>query len=159
MLDFVNERHVGDRLPAQRFRFFVLIPRPVTNDSLELIAAARRGAAKACREGDAYIKAGIMLNDLLPEDERPRTLFGAGTAKRDRLMNALDQVNSRFGTCKAVTASHGFKRERKMRSDLRLHAWTTSIAEVPAVWPTDAIREDTMTTSVYLRTAASRHAG
>jgi len=47
----------------------------MTNDSLELVAAARRAAERAWREGDAYTKAGIMLDDLLPEEDRPRTLF------------------------------------------------------------------------------------
>jgi len=59
---------------------------PMTNDSLELIAAARRGAEKAWRDGYAYTKAGIMLDDLLSEDERPRTLFEEtdGGTRRDQ---------------------------------------------------------------------------
>jgi hypothetical protein len=44
-------------------------------------------------------KAGIMLDDLLPEDERPRTLFEEDTAKRDRLMGALDQWQIRDVDC------------------------------------------------------------
>jgi DNA polymerase V len=74
-----------------------------------------------------------MLDDLLPEDDRPRTLFEADTAKRDRLMGALDAINGRFGTWTAVTASQGFKREWKMRSEMRSPCWTTDIAQVPVV--------------------------
>lgn len=93
----------------------------------------RRGAEKAWRDGYAYTKAGIMLDDLLPEEERPRTLFEEDTSKRDRLMGALDAINGRFGTWTAVTASQGFKREWKTRSEMRSPAWTTDIAQVPAV--------------------------
>ncbi len=93
----------------------------------------RRGAEKAWRDGYAYTKAGIMLDDLLPEDERPRTLFEEDTAKWDRLMGALDAINSKFGTWTAVTATQGFKREWKMRSEMRSPAWTTDIAQVPTV--------------------------
>ncbi len=93
----------------------------------------RRGAEKAWRDGYAYTKAGIMLDDLLPEDQRPRTLFEEDTAKRDRLMGALDTINGKFGTWTAVTASQGFKREWKMRSEMRSSAWTTDISEVPIV--------------------------
>ncbi|MGC5796181.1 hypothetical protein [Sphingomonas sp. NFX23] len=66
---------------------------PMTNDSIELIAAARRGAEEAWRDGYAYTKAGIMPDDLLPEDERPSTLFEADTTKRDRLMGTIDAIN------------------------------------------------------------------
>ena len=45
-----------------------------------------------------------MLDDLLREDERPRTLFEADKAKRNRLMGALDAVNGKFETWTAVTA-------------------------------------------------------
>jgi DNA polymerase V len=96
-----------------------------------MIAAARRGACKIWRDGYAYTKAGIMLDDLLPEEERRRTLFEADTNKRDRLMTALDDINGRFGSWTAVTASQGFKREWKARSLMRSPAWTTDILQVP----------------------------
>jgi hypothetical protein len=92
---------------------------PMTNDSPELTAAARRGAEKAWRDGFAYTKAGIMLDDLLSQDERPRTLLEADTAKRYRLRSALDAINRKFGTWTAVSASQGFKRKWKMRSEMR----------------------------------------
>ena len=106
---------------------------PMTSDSLELIAAARRCAERAWRDGYAYTKAGILLDDLVAADDRPRTLFEADTEKRDRLMAALDEVNGRFGTFTAVTAGQGFKRQWRLRSEMRSPAWTTRIDEVPTV--------------------------
>ena len=106
---------------------------PMSSDSIELIAAARRAAEKAWRDSYAYTKAGILLDDLLPEDERPRTLFEADTAKSKSLMSALDAINNKFGTWTAVTATQGFKREWRLRSEMRSPAWTTKIADVPTV--------------------------
>ena len=106
---------------------------PMTSDSLELIAAARRAAERAWREGYAYTKAGVLLDDLVAADMRPRTLFEGDTEKRARLMGALDEINGKFGKWTAVTASQGFKREWKLRSEMRSPAWTTSITEVPTV--------------------------
>jgi DNA polymerase V len=63
----------------------------------------------------------------------PRALFETDAAKRDRLMGALDAINGWFCTWTAVTASQGFKRQWKMRSEMRLPAWTTDVAEVPKV--------------------------
>jgi DNA polymerase V len=127
---FHTNKHKPDRPQYGGSRMVTL--HPMTNDSPELIAAARRGAEKAWRDGFAYTKAGIMLDDLLREDERPRTLF-EDTAKRDRLMGALDAINGKFGTWTAVTASQGFKRDWKMRSEMRSPAWTTAISQVPSV--------------------------
>lgn len=81
---FHTNKHKPDRSQYGASRMVTL--HPMTNDRLELIAATRRGAEEAWRDGYAYTKAGIMLDDLLPEDERPRTLFEEDTAKRDRLM-------------------------------------------------------------------------
>ena len=38
-----------------------------------------------------------MLDDLVAAELRPRTLFEGDTDKRDRLMDALDDINGRFG--------------------------------------------------------------
>jgi DNA polymerase V len=61
---------------------------PMTNDSLELLAVARRGTEAAWRDGFAYPKADIMLDDLVAADMRPRTLFEGDVDRRARLMTA-----------------------------------------------------------------------
>ncbi|HET9511784.1 MAG TPA: DUF4113 domain-containing protein, partial [Sphingomonas sp.] len=106
---------------------------PMTDDSLELLAAARRGVEAAWRDGFAYTKAGIMLDDLVAAQLRPRTLFEGDVYRRARLMTALDEVNGRFGRFTAVPGAQGFKREWRMRGENKSPAWTTRIAEVPVV--------------------------
>jgi DNA polymerase V len=106
---------------------------PMTNDGLELVAAARRGAQHAWRNGYSYTKAGVMLDDLVRADLRPRTLFEGDTDKRGRLMEALDEINGRFGRFTAVPAAQGFKREWKMRAEMKSPAYTTRIDQVPSV--------------------------
>ncbi len=128
---FHTNRHKPDRPQYAGSRTMSL--HPMTSDSLELIAAAKRGAERAWRDGYAYTKAGVMLDDLVAAEVRPRTLFEEGTEKRDRLMGAIDEINGRFGKFAAVTAAQGFKREWKMRSEMRSPSWTTDLAEVPTV--------------------------
>ena len=68
-----------------------------------------------------------------PTTLRPRTLFEEGLEKRQHLMAALDAINGRFGRFTAVPAVLGFKREWRMRADMKSPAYTTRIADVPVV--------------------------
>lgn len=128
---FHTNRHKPDRPQYSAARTVAL--HPMTSDSLELIAAARRGAERGWRDGYAYTKAGIMLDDLVAADLRPRTLFEGDLEKRERLMVALDEVNQRFGKFTAVPAAQGFKRDWKMRAENKSPAWTTRLDQVPVV--------------------------
>jgi DNA polymerase V len=128
---FHTNRFKPDRPQYSASRMISL--HPMSNDSFELIAAARRGVEHGWRDGFAITKAGIMLDDLVAAELRPQTLFEGDTEKRDRLMGALDSVNSRFGRFAAVPATQGFKRDWKMRADMKSPAWTTRIEDVPRV--------------------------
>jgi DNA polymerase V len=105
---FHTTRHKRERPQYAGSRTVTL--HPMTNDSLELLAAARRGAERVWRDGHAYTKAGTMLDDLAAADMRPRTRFDEDGDQRARLMGALDEINGRFGKWTAVTASQGFRR-------------------------------------------------
>lgn len=106
---------------------------PMTNDGLTLLAYARRGVESAWREGYGITKAGIVLEELIASELRPRTLFEEDSGRRTRLMTALDEVNGRFGKFTAAPASQGFKREWRARADMKSPSYTTRLDEVPAV--------------------------
>lgn len=106
---------------------------PMTNDTFELLRAVRRSVEQGWRDGFAYTKAGVMLEDLVRATERPMTLFEPDTQRRGRLMGALDEINARFGKMTAVTGTQGFKRDWQARSDRRSPAYTTQISDVPIV--------------------------
>lgn len=128
---FHTNPHKRDRPQHHGTRRMTL--HPMSDDSLELLAAARRGVEAAWRDGYAYTKAGIILDDLVAVEFRPRTLFEGDVDRRARLMTALDDVNGRFGRFTAVPAAQGFKRGWRMRADSRSPAWTTRLDEVPLV--------------------------
>ena len=128
---FHTNKHKRDRPQYSAARRIAL--HPMTADSLELLAAARRGVVASWRDGFEFSKAGIMLDDLVAADLRPRTLFECDVDRRERLMTALDAVNERFGKFSAVPAVQGFRQDWKARSDNRSPAWTTRLDEVPVV--------------------------
>ena len=128
---FHTNRHRPDRPQYSASRTIAL--HPMTSDTLELLAAARRAAESAWRDGHLYNKAGVILDDLVAAELRPRTLFETDPERRERLMTAIDAVNDRFGRFTAVTGAQGFKREWRLRAANKSPAWTTRIDEVPTV--------------------------
>lgn len=114
---------------------------PMSSDTLELIAAARRCARAAWPKTGSFgfTKAGVMLDDLLPIEDRPQTLFERPKEKSAALMRALDQVNDRFGKKTMVLGSEGAPkcgeaaRTWRLRANHRSPRYTTRLADLPVV--------------------------
>ncbi len=64
-----------------------------------------------------YTKAGVILDDLLPEADRPAMLFQPDRPRDARLTDALDAINDRFGKKTMVLAREGFAGEWRLRAD------------------------------------------
>ncbi|MDT8895770.1 Y-family DNA polymerase [Halomonas sp. I1] len=94
-----TNRHRHDQ-PQHTPELVVELPHP-TNDSRPIIAAARRALARIHRPGYRYMKAGVMLLDLLDIEHQQLSLLDApDDAERqcgERLMDALDTLNRRMG--------------------------------------------------------------
>lgn len=105
-------------------------------DTFEMVAAAKRCAIAAWPKVDnqsyAFTKAGVMLDDLLPLEDRPRTLFDMPQLS-PKLMTALDAVNNRFGKKTMVLASEGTSRSWQLRANHRSPRYTTRISDLPVV--------------------------
>ena len=110
---------------------------PMSSDTFDLIQAARRCAQAAWPRENAgafgFTKAGILLDDLVRMEDRPRTLFDIQKPKSRALMATLDQINDRFGKKTMVLASEGTKRSWQLRSDHRSPRYTTRLSDLPVV--------------------------
>jgi len=131
---FHTNRHRPDRPQYAGSRSTRLIP--MSSDTLELVSAAKRCAVAAWpkinSQSYAFTKAGVMLDDLLPMEDRPRTLFDP-PCRSPVLMTALDAVNSRFGKKTMVLASEGLSHSWQTRADHRSPRYTTRISDLPVV--------------------------
>ncbi len=132
---FHTNRHRQDRPQYSGSRTTRLTP--MSSDTFDLVEAARRCAKaawpKARDDTFAFTKAGIMLDDLVRFEDRPRTLFDVPRSKSAELMTALDQVNDRFGKKTMVLASEGMKRPWQLRADHRSPRYTTRLSDLPVV--------------------------
>ncbi len=98
-----------------------------SDDTRAFCKAALHGLRQIYRPGYAYQKVGVMLADIVPANERPRTLFDDDAARErsQSLMNALDHINRRMGSGTLKLLGEGTKQNLAMRNDLRSRRYTT----------------------------------
>lgn len=130
---FMHTSRFNERDPSHSAQTTVDLPES-SADTFDLIRAAHRGVRKIFKDGFRYSKAGIIMDDLIPARSAPRPLFDARDREHsDRLMTALDAVNSKFGRGALVPAAAGIKKEWQAKFDRRSPRYTTRIDELPTV--------------------------
>lgn len=117
--------------PGQPERHYdnVVIPLPFpTNDTPEIIHAAKACMDRLFQEERRYKKCGLILLDLMPEAcVIPDLLAGVSDPKRRRLASVVDDLNARMGRNTlfygAMGVSSGWKTNSKRRSDGYTSSW------------------------------------
>lgn len=124
--------------PQYNRSIVVPLVRPTANTS-ELTAAAVQGLRRIYKTGFQFAKAGVMLLDLIPDNQHQAELVfnepgvGVSSEGRERLMSAMDMLNERFGRSTVHVASTGAERGAKewaMKQERRTPAYTTSWSQV-----------------------------
>lgn len=111
-----------------------------TSDTAALVQAAMKGMQRIYVPGYKLAKAGVVLMDLCSANASQQAhLFDANTeekAERQRLMQALDAVNHRYGAgtlklaSSGITTSAGWRMKQAQRSPL----YTTRFEDVPIAY-------------------------
>jgi DNA polymerase V len=96
-----------------------------TNDTMELIRSACGCIDRLYRKGCAFKKCGIGLSGLVPEKKIQKNLFdGVDREKSQRLMRAIDAVNSRL-SCPVQWAAEGINQPWQVKFKRRSNRYTT----------------------------------
>lgn len=114
-----------------------------SQDTATLVSAAVRALQSIHRPGFNYVKAGVMLVDLQPQQQPAQAtleLFAdepsplAAPRDRSRLMSAIDTLNQRFGRAAVNVASAGLpaapSRSHASKQERRSPRYTTRLDEV-----------------------------
>lgn len=112
--------------------------KPMSNNTFDLVQAVSRCAhsgwyGNKADNGFSYTKAGVILDDLLPEGNAPKMLFEIEQPRDARLMAALDEINGRFGKKKVVIGAQGFKGGYEAKAQNRSPRYTTRLADLPTI--------------------------
>lgn len=110
----------------------VPLPQP-TNDSLVINRWVHHVAGLLWRDGYKYKKAGIMLTEISPVSMVQGDLLAPLAAGDNRLMKAIDGLNSRFGRGTIKVSTGGIRGEWGMRQERKSPNYTTDWSELPDV--------------------------
>jgi DNA polymerase V len=109
---------------------YALLPRP-TSLTQELISFALPLVDSLHRPGTKYLKAGIVLSGLVPDDSRQGNLFQPEAENHRRLlMDAIDNINFSMRDDAVRFLASGLTRNWKMRQELRSRRFTTRWEEM-----------------------------
>lgn len=121
--------------PQYRNRVIIPLDYP-TQDTTELLRAARKGLKAIYRPHYRYHKAGVILLDLGHKDALQHDFFSTQAEddpKRQNLMSAIDRLNDALGASTVTFLSQGIQRPWSMRCDSRSPRYTTRWDELARV--------------------------
>ena len=121
-------------VPQLSRQIVVPLPHP-TDDTILLSQAARAGIERIFEPGYRYKKSGTMLMELQPKTQRQVTLFEdpVAIARRDRLNQAMDRINARYGRRTVALWGAGIEKPWGMKAGNRTPAYTTDWYNLPTV--------------------------
>ena len=110
--------------PQSRYQYTTFAK--ATSDTSELIRYALPLADKLYQPGLKYLKAGVILSSLVPDNSIQANLFAREEENKKRyLMNAVDNINFSHRDDVVKYVASGLKRNWKMRQELRSKRYTT----------------------------------
>lgn len=108
---------------------------PYTNDTRPFVRTINRMLDEIFIRGLAYKKAGVMLLDIQPENMAQENLFTpcSPVTLNPKLMNAMDRLNTEWGSGTVTLAAEGLRKSWKMRQENISKRYTTRWGELASV--------------------------
>ncbi len=129
LLVFVHTNGHRKELPQYSRSMVVKLPY-ASNSDITLSKYAIKALELIYKEGYAYKKAGVIVLDLMPENEMQYNLFFHENPKHKALMQTLDKVNKDLGVKKLKLARQNIKKTWVMRQEKLSPRYTTSWNEL-----------------------------
>ena len=126
---FVHSNGFRKDLPQYRRNILIKTEYP-THSGNDLIRYAVLGLKTIFKQGYSYKKAGVVVMDLTPENEKQLSLFSSENPKHQPLMQRIDAINQSIGQNKVKFACQDLGRTWKMRQEKLSPRYTTQLCEL-----------------------------
>jgi DNA polymerase V len=102
-----------------------------SSNTTEIIRYVLKGLELIFKEGFHYMKGGVTVSDLVPEQVLQQALFDRSNRERNRhLMHVMDEVNVLMGKESVRMAVQGSKNKCRRRADHLSRNYTTDIQHI-----------------------------
>lgn len=126
---FIHTNRFSKGIPQYGRKILIKLPFS-TNSTIELNRFSLLALKQIFKEGYDYKKAGVIVQDFVPESQIQTNLFNGRNEKHTPLMKAIDKMNSQFGQQKIRLASQDLKRIWKMKQEKLSPKYTTDIKDI-----------------------------
>ena len=115
----------------ERYNFSVYETIPfATQSSITLSTTAIKMLEKLFQAGETYTKAGIIITDIIPQDQKQFNLFVEENPKHEKLMKVMDDIRKKTGERKIRLGNQDLQRTWKMKQNFLSKKYTTDIKEL-----------------------------
>ena len=102
-----------------------------TCNSGELIRQAMKGLDIIYTQGYNFMKAGVLVSDLVPSDNVQQGFFLPGEKKKNaKAMRIMDVLNNTYGSNTVRMAAQGYEKKWKLKAAMLSPCYTTNIHHV-----------------------------
>ncbi len=101
-----------------------------TNSSIDIVKYAIEGLKRIYKKGFRYKKAGVILMDFIPENPEQLVLFDYKNPKHTKLMQVIDDINTKNGKHIVRLSGQDLKKTWKMKQENLSQKYTTCLAEI-----------------------------
>lgn len=132
LMVFIHTNGHRHDLPQYSRNIAVKLPYP-TNSSIELTKFADLALQRIFKNGYAYKKAGVVVQDFTPETDRQLNIFENSNPKHIPLMQTIDKLNTLYGQQKIKLGSQDTKPVWKMKQEKLSPRYTTKLSDIITV--------------------------
>jgi DNA polymerase V len=101
-----------------------------SNNTGEIVKYALKGFDIIFKEGYNYLKCGIIVMELVPENKVQGSLFSCNATKTKTLMDAMDKINRALGKDTVRAAVQGFEKRYRLKAEHLSPCYTTNINHI-----------------------------
>jgi len=129
LMVYVQTNKHRDDFKQHKGKIIVTLPYP-TNSTIELSKFATGALKQIFKPGFNYKRAGVIAMNLTPSTAIQKVLFDNRDERHIPLMQAIDKLNTRFGTHKIRLAAQDQKRVWKMKQERLSPRYTTQLSDI-----------------------------
>lgn len=119
------------KVDKPKYNFYKMETLPfASNSSITISAVAVKMLKEIFEEGEMYKKAGVIVTQIIPQDQKQFHLFEEENPKHQKIMEVMDAFHKKTGERKIRLGNQDLQRTWKMKQNSLSPKYTTDIRDI-----------------------------